>query len=203
MESDIIQSLEMIAEVIEIAAQPGWVEYLAIGISLISVVISGVAIVFAVRVADKQNKIALFEKRLECYLIIRRIYMFCDSLQGRKLTNNDIMKAYKLTLGDPNEILKITNSASIFLALADVRTFQTYSACVSSGAFLFKNYDYKLAGLALIKANDIAMYITEHEIEKQGSLSKEVENLVANLLEDYEKLKKLLLTMQDQLNLLN
>ena len=74
MGSDVTQTLEMIAEVIEKSSQPGWVEYLAIGISLISVVVSGIAILFAVRVADKQNKIALFEKRYEIYMQYAEYY---------------------------------------------------------------------------------------------------------------------------------
>lgn len=67
MESNITQTLEKIAEVIEKTSQPGLVEYLAIVISAISVVVSGIAILFAIRVADKQNKISLFEKRYEIY----------------------------------------------------------------------------------------------------------------------------------------
>lgn len=175
--------------------------------SIAAVGASFAAVWFAIRVpkeiAEQQNKIAQFEKRMECYLTIREIFMFCDSLRGRKLTNNDVMQIYKLNLGDREGILNITDSNNIFLDLTDVRAFQTYSICVNSGRFLFENYDYQLAVRALIKANDIATYITEHEIEKQGSISKELENLIDNLQKDYENLKKLLHTMQDQINLLN
>lgn len=70
------QTLGMIAEAIEKASQPGWLEYLAIGISLVSVVVSGVAIIFSVRVADKQNKIALFEKRYGAYWVLSTCIAF-------------------------------------------------------------------------------------------------------------------------------
>lgn len=50
MESDMTQALEMIAEVIEKSSQPGWIEYLAIVISVVSVLVSVIAIVVAVQV---------------------------------------------------------------------------------------------------------------------------------------------------------
>lgn len=66
-----IQALQTIADNVQAASQPGWVECLSIVISSISVVVSGIAIWFAVQVpkeiAKDQNKIALFEKRYKVY----------------------------------------------------------------------------------------------------------------------------------------
>lgn len=90
------QTLEMIAEAIEKSSQPGWVEYLAIGISLISVVVSGIAILFAVRVADKQNKIALFEKRYGAYWVLSTCIAFGENLR-------------KIDPGDPNADITVYN----------------------------------------------------------------------------------------------
>lgn len=71
-----IQAIQTIADNIQAASQPGLIEYLSIGISLVSVLVSGVAIWFAIRVADKQNKIALFEKRTECYHELKKHLIF-------------------------------------------------------------------------------------------------------------------------------
>ena len=42
-------------------------------VSIASAVASFMAVWYAIRVADKQNKIALFEKRYECYMIIKNV----------------------------------------------------------------------------------------------------------------------------------
>lgn len=74
-----IQALQTIADNIQAASQPGWVECLSILISLVSVVVSGIAIWFAIRVpkqiADRQDKIALFEKRFECFQLFKQCYV--------------------------------------------------------------------------------------------------------------------------------
>lgn len=79
MESEMIQALQTIADNIQAASQPGWVECLSILISLVSVVVSGIAIWFAIRVpkqiADRQDKIALFEKRFECFQLFKQCYV--------------------------------------------------------------------------------------------------------------------------------
>lgn len=79
MEPEMIQALQTIADNIQAASQPGWVECLSILISLVSVVVSGIAIWFAIRVpkqiADRQDKIALFEKRFECFQLFKQCYV--------------------------------------------------------------------------------------------------------------------------------
>ena len=76
-----VQALQTIADNIQAASQTGWVEYVSIGISLISVVFSWLAIRTAARVpkkiAEQENKIALFERRLVCYNEIRKHIDFC------------------------------------------------------------------------------------------------------------------------------
>lgn len=51
----------------------GVAAWIGIVVSIVSVVASFMAIRYAVSVADKQNKIALFEKRYECYVIIKKV----------------------------------------------------------------------------------------------------------------------------------
>ena len=81
METEIIQQLDVIAKNIQALAEPKFIEYIALLISFISVIVSGLAIWFAVQVpkkiADRQDKIALFEKRLLCFQELNRHISFC------------------------------------------------------------------------------------------------------------------------------
>ena len=82
MESELTQVVNSIRESISALAQPGFVDWLAIAFSCFSLVISGVAILFAVRVADKQNRIALFEKRYAVYDILLHCISFSGSIRN-------------------------------------------------------------------------------------------------------------------------
>lgn len=54
-------------------AVSGFAAWFGVAVSALSAAASFAAIWFAVRVADQQNKIALFEKRYECYIIIKNV----------------------------------------------------------------------------------------------------------------------------------
>lgn len=92
MESDVIQALQTIANNIQAASQPGWVEYVSIGISFFSVLLSVLAIIFAVRVpkiiADRQDKISLFEKRYYAYSSLLTIQSFARALDKEFFKEN-------------------------------------------------------------------------------------------------------------------
>ena len=69
METEIIQQLGVIAKNIQALAEPKFIEYMALILSVVS-------ILFAIRVpkqiADRQDRIALFEKRYECFQLFER-----------------------------------------------------------------------------------------------------------------------------------
>lgn len=71
METELVQTLKSVTESINALAQPRFIDWLAIAVSFISVVLSGVAIWFAVhvpkKIANRQDKIALFDKRYDCF----------------------------------------------------------------------------------------------------------------------------------------
>lgn len=79
MESELVQAINSITESINALAQPRFIDWLAVILSFFSVVLSGTAIWFAVRVpkkiADRQDKIALFEKRYECFQIFQKCFI--------------------------------------------------------------------------------------------------------------------------------
>lgn len=80
MESELIQVIDSIANSIDALAQPRFIDWLA-------VILSGAAILFAVRVANKQNKIALFEKRMHSYNVLTRLKDYADMVCMEKYQN--------------------------------------------------------------------------------------------------------------------
>lgn len=82
MESELIQTLKSVTESINALAQPRFIDWLAVILSLFSITVSGAAILFAVRVANKQNKIALFDKRFSAFSIIIACIGFGKSLKA-------------------------------------------------------------------------------------------------------------------------
>lgn len=92
-----IQTLQTIADNIQAASQPGVIEYLSIVISFISVVVSGFAIWFAVQVpnkiAEEQNRIAIFEKRYSVYREIYRCHTFGFIAQFTE-NSDEVRKAF-------------------------------------------------------------------------------------------------------------
>lgn len=79
MESELIQAINSITESVNALAQPRCIDWLAVILSFFSVVLSVAAIWFAVQVpkkiADRQDKIALFEKRYECFQIFQKCFI--------------------------------------------------------------------------------------------------------------------------------
>lgn len=84
MESELVQAINSITESINALAQPRFIDWLAVILSFFSVVLSGTAIWFAVQVpkkiADRQDKISLFEKRYHAYSSLLTIRTFSQTV---------------------------------------------------------------------------------------------------------------------------
>lgn len=98
MDFEVVQTLTAIKDSIDALAQPRLIDWLAVGISLMSAAISCIAIWFAVRVpkeiADKQDKIALFEKRYTIYRTLLNCQVFFQSFEKKDdVDDADNMKA--------------------------------------------------------------------------------------------------------------
>lgn len=74
-------------------AVSGIAAWAGVVVSALSAVASFLAIVFAVRVADKQNKISMFEKRYKIYETFNRFKDFSRELKSRK-SDKDILQIY-------------------------------------------------------------------------------------------------------------
>lgn len=82
MESELVQAINSITESINVLAQPRCIDKLAVGFSFLSIIVSGAAIFFAIRVANEQNKIALFEKRFAAYSAFLRFNKLSETLRS-------------------------------------------------------------------------------------------------------------------------
>lgn len=110
MESELTQAIGSITESINALAQPRFIDWLAVILSFFSIIISGVAIWFAVRVpkkiADRQDKIALFEKRHDAYSSILSLKVFAEALDREE---------YKDGGKDPNgKILALRDKVGLY-----------------------------------------------------------------------------------------
>ena len=135
MENEIIQQLDVISKSIEkldtiakniqALAEPKFIEYIALLISFISVIVSGLAIWFAVQVpkkiADRQDKIALFEKKYEAYDIICKCQLFAVGILASEQTKESIksifIRAFYPELSKDDE-LNLSNLSPFYLSIS-------------------------------------------------------------------------------------
>lgn len=148
---------------------------------------SAVAIWYAVRVpkkiADRQDKIALFERRYDCYSLIQSL-LVCARQMEPVLTKRGIKAAFGMYLDSP-EMITENESAAIFAT-----RFKQKQAVIVSGEFLFQNYNTELlqeiidTGVSLILAS-----ASPNIEETQESLSNQAISLkkkYCRLCQQYE-----------------
>lgn len=84
MESELLQAIDSIVNSIDALAQPRFIDWLTVILSAFSIAISGAAIWFAVQVpkkiANRQDKIALFEKRYCAYSSLLTLQLFSHAI---------------------------------------------------------------------------------------------------------------------------
>lgn len=98
-----------------------------------------VAIWIPKRIADRQDKIALFEKRYECYTVIQNLLVCAEQINAaQNQTNKAVQVAFRVYLGQPDIITE-----DIDFAMLIVRLVQK-EAILVSGEFLFKSYNTEI-----------------------------------------------------------
>lgn len=199
MESEMTQALQIIADNIQAASQPGWVECLSIVISSISVVVSGIAIWFAIRVpkqiAEEQNKISLFEKRLQCYNALKTVIEFSKILKSMKKKYEDVRIGYSIYFGMDER----TAQGKLSSCQPLHKLFET-EMTLSGGKFLFsKEYSDAIDEIvtllrkiyidALLKnsADDVCES-TRNDMTKLRSLCKKLDGIMHVIEEQYLQL---------------
>ncbi len=90
----LIESIDSIANAIN---ELGKTSLLDIISSIISVTSCILAILVPVRIANRQDKISLFEKRLNTYLELMKLVQFSDWLKNQSLENNQVIEAFVMS----------------------------------------------------------------------------------------------------------
>lgn len=200
MESEVLQALDSIANSIDALAQPRFIDWLAVVFSFLSIAISGIAIWFAVQVPKKiayrQDKIGLFEKRYECYVVIQDLLTFADQIKMCQRIF-EVQAASKMYFGEAETFHDDELAAVLALKLNRKKVL------ILSGAFLFSNYDLeKLQEIVDVGIDLIMSAATESKVRAQELLSKKTEELKASycaLCEEFEK--KYLDAIEKEINL--
>ncbi len=109
--------------------------------SWVGVVVSGLAIYYAVQVpkkiADRQDKIALFEKRFNCYMAVQRITTFAISIKDAK-TAAEISNAFLVSFRYSSNYFDNADFANV------ISDFQLLESNIVVGEFLFPQFDTKM-----------------------------------------------------------
>lgn len=78
--------IDKLLETIELLGQPNWFDYLQVISSILSIIISAWAVIMAVKIpkkiAEKQDKISLFDKRFAAYDVFLRYEAFATGIVG-------------------------------------------------------------------------------------------------------------------------
>lgn len=175
-------------------AVSGFAAWFGVGVSIVSAVASFFAIWFAVRVADKQNKIALFEKRYECYATIQTLLVCASQIRDAE-TNKGVQTAFRIHIDQPENIVE-SMSSSIF----SLRLKQKESIVVS-GAFLFSRYDVQILqnliniGIMLIEETSCSVQNMKKPL---SDTAKDLKDKYIQLCNQYRK-EGYIVSMEDEL----
>lgn len=142
-------------------------------VSVISAVGTVSAIFAAIWVANRQNKIALFEKRYENYIIIQKLLACALQLEDVN-TNKGVQVAFRIYLDAPQNIHK---NKSVYEMIVELLQMQSI---LLSGAFLFSNYNAELAKKIVAVGTELLRKTASHNIK----------NAEEPLLQDIMELKK-------------
>ena len=90
----LIESIDSIANAISELGKVSLFDFISLIISVVSFIF---AILVPVRIANKQDKIALFEKRLNAYLELMKLVQFSTWLENRDTENTQVIEVFAVS----------------------------------------------------------------------------------------------------------
>lgn len=183
MESELFQAIDNIANNIDALAQPRFIDWLAVALSFFSIIISGIAIWFAVQVpkkiADRQDKIALFEKRMQCLKGLLTIVGLSDSIKNHTDCYGDVILAFRIFLNFPEVADRkrhFTKNLSNYLL--------SFQIDAMSGEYLFDNFDADLVEKACGIVQKLIIKLTFIDNDNlNNEVSDDIKKQIADLFE--------------------
>lgn len=172
------------------SAISGVADWVGVIISILSAIASFMAVWYAIRVADKQNQITLFEKKYELFEIVFNCKIFSDSIKDVK-NNIDVRMTFLAALCyNSIDGSKITDTA--FVLVEQIAVLQKLKQI----SFLYENTDVLDKSPQLIDALSELMAGC-HDDDKEQDLRERKQKF-----SDYtnsEEYKKLVDAMQKEL----
>lgn len=135
------------------------------------------------KIAKKQDAIALFEKRFDCYNTIQKLLACATQLENVK-TNKQVQTAFRIYLEQPEEIIKDESRTVFALQLKQKEVI------IVSGAFLFSEYNVEL--LQRIINTGMSLIFSVVSIDKDSSKlllsgeATELKNQYCQLCKEFE-----------------
>lgn len=134
----VFEEITKLTNAITCLGQPNWLDYLQAVASILSIMISAIAVVMAVRIpkkiAKKQDKIALFNKRFDSFNSLQKCLAFSDLI--KTIDNVDDYKAAALYFfGNEEDSQFNVNKVRANVIQASVMLQQL--------SFLFDDVDYE------------------------------------------------------------
>lgn len=167
-------------------AVSGFAAWFGVGVSILSAAASVAAIWFAVQVADKQNKIELFEKRYEIYNIAIGCQIFAKMLSNKSDVIKSFLAAFCRIPTDAQE--KDATFVREQAALITLKTIQV--------AFLFKN---RTILLYMKKVDEAIADLVTGQLNGKENLEEKKQEVI-KLVND-KQFTQILNEMQRELNL--
>lgn len=192
MESELVQGIHNIANSIDALAQPRFIDWLAVFLSIFSIAVSGAAICFAIRVANKQNKIALFEKRYELYMRYMEYYALAVEI-GLAKDRGEIQRAWleidrstwnEKLVDDKKKISFRTEEIRFKMLQAKFLFDEDIGASVNDFVEILTEIVY------LSLQNDKESEIQQHQIKLIQYVKKPESILIAHKMEHYLNLER-------------
>lgn len=138
-------------------------DYIQLGATVTSIIISAIAVFVAVRIpkqiADYQNRIALFEKRYRLYILIQN-YLTCASHIKDITDINDIILYFSIYFLEPEEVMERKSRAHTLLRLVETEDL------LISGIFLFRNYNCEAIKKIINNAIELMNVIYEGDLSE-------------------------------------
>ncbi len=138
---NILKEIVKLTNAIACLGQPDWLDYLQAIASILSIIISAIAVIMAVRIpkkiAKKQDKIALFNKRFDSFSSLQKCQAFSDLI--KTIHHIDDYRAAALYFFGNDENLPF----SMHKVRANVIQV---SVMLQQLSFLFDDVDYKEVG---------------------------------------------------------
>lgn len=167
--------MEDLIIVIQSLGQKDWFDYIQLVTTMVSVLISIAAIIFAIKVpqkiADRQDRISLFEKRYDCYTTIQKFLVVARQIENEK-TKKAIQVAFRMHLGNAEDITNRINLTTFLVFLKQKESI------LISGEFLFNKYDAKLLQEILSVSLNLVRLSSENDSDKLEEILPDREDVI-------------------------